>query len=627
MKEKCAKCKLDAVKDGFCRKHYIEEKEKVFLDNTNHKELGILKWLKFMYPEHYRNEFSEMQKEVYIELLSLYDRRLTNKMHRLFELIAFRGFSKSKIIFGIISYITLHNNQKMKIRAEDGMVQEILINEKFIVIFSETGGMAEDFVVNIRDEFSTNSMVKYFYKYTIQDAKEEDTGQWTRKAFKMNNLVILGLGAQQQARGKIKGAYRPTFVFYDDIYSENNTKTEQTRNNIKRWFYDAAQHSVDDLLGKAFLVGTIINDDTVIIECEKSNTWKTKKVYPMPEVKFQEFINKHLKIDINKSLCKLPFDQEEDKYGKIEQQTRYFNELEKDSYWEIEWKERMGLYQLALKYKEAVENQNISGFYQEYFHIAIPTELRRFRKEYFRHISDLAISKEFGYTWLECKEIYPQKEVINIEIGLDLSSGTKEGDNTSIVITGITGDGKCFVLKTEYGKFSIRDNVNSQDLRIDRIVKDISFVSKIGYIDETFRLSLEYNPRLIKVGTGGGLESSIVDEMVRIFRINGNYIPIIPRIQSSKSGTKEERIINTLLPKYETMSVYHTLNMEQLEYELEFLGKASNDDTADALEVSIFNIYRPYPIKYTQFTEVRKFNKFSSRRVESDNWLEDWKVN
>jgi len=623
-------CKEKVVKENRCRNHFIEYKEIEFCDNTDWENLGICKWLKYMYPEHFRDTFSKDHIKVYIMLLELYDPRYVNKMHRLREVIAYRGFSKSKIIFGIYSYIMMHNNHIIKIKALDGKISEVKVQEKFMVIFSETGGMAEEFVVNIRDEYSVNPMIRYFYSFKIQDAKEEDTGQWTRKAFKINGTFILGLGAGQQARGKIKGAYRPTFVGYDDIYSENNTKTEQTRKNIKRWFYDAAQHSVDDLLGKAFLVGTIVSDDTVIVECEKSNLWRTLKFYPMPELKFQEFIKEHLNINLDFNTCALPFEDEDNEFKRIEKQISHFKKIENLKDWELSWKDRMGLYQLALKYKEAVENRAIGGFYQEYFHVTIPDELRKFYDKYFRPMGEWSISNEFGYNWLECPSLYKEKIMVNIEIGVDLASGLKEGDDVAISIVASAPDGRFFVLDTVYGKFAIRDNIHGlEDSRMDRIVLDRKYITKIGYIDELFRLTKIYKPRVIKIGTGGGLESSIVTEVERLFRANWDYTTILPRPQTSRDGKKEERIEETILPKYESMSVFHREGLLKLEYQLKSLGKASDDDLADSLEVAFFNIYRPFGVDYKIFNSTKEIKKpkWGYQKDTSENWLEDWRTN
>jgi hypothetical protein len=988
--------------------------EEKFLDNTDWDNLGICQWLKYMYPEHYRNEFAKEHIEVYRMLLELYDPRYVNKQHRLRELIAFRGFSKTKIIFGIVSYLAAHNGMEMKIKSYDGTIHTVTIKERNMIIFSETGGMSEEFVVNIRDEFSVNERLKYFYHYTIQDAKEEDTGQWTRRAFKINGTFIIGLGAGQQARGKIRGAYRPTChakgslvwhnniltkieetdwekieqqeevleiklngipvnesvtldhqywaikrktirdkygnhiysfsepswveardltkehyigtpidnsiieipkfkrftnkgkkiirnskgqvirtiidkekdyeyitpevyynkefwwmlglwfgdgtvtkttlsfacakkypktierlknviallnrkfyvhdqenhvdisfgdtllarylktlkhgnsikriplwiqqgeeklvrefikgyidsdgwvdvennqiritsinyetllnvsymlarlgipssirigasprieyfnvggksytsfskqkydimfnqncewihpeiknpkrinakaifiennfiwrrvanceyvgertvvkvnlpegesknnmepigntyltpfglshncVFHDDIYSENNVLTEDSRKKTKNWFYNAANNSVDDILGKIFLVGTIVHDDTVLIECERSKVWRTSKYYPMPLLKFKEFTKKYLKVDLDIDKCELPFEDIEDEFERIAKQIKFFKELDNDPYWEVTWKDRIGLYLLSTKYKEAVENQSIRGFYQEYFHEISPSELRKFNPAYFQSIKNYEIISKYGYQWFICDELYKEPQVINIELGLDIAGDSKEGDNTVLTAVGMLSNGKLIVLEQRVGKFSMRDNITEDNFaygRNDRILTATDNVLKKGYIDELFRMYLKYSPRIIKIGQGGGSEGTIINEARRVFNANGCYVNIVPRAQTTKDGKKKERITETLLPYYETMSVFHTNGLEMLEYELEYLGKAKRDDCPDSLECAVFNIWRPAAIEYKQFTETKPLKRpiWGYPSTQEGNWRQDWR--
>lgn len=601
---KCTKCSKNAVNSGLCREHYIEEIEKVYLDNTScDANMGILKWLKYMYPEHYRNSFNKAHIEVYLMLLRLYDPRYINKQHRLRELIAFRGFSKSKIIFGLISYLLAHNGQTMKIKSEDGNIWDVAINEKYIVLFSETATMAEEFVTNIRDEFVTNPRLKYFYKFQIEEAIDDITGQWTRKAFKINGCYIVGLGAKQQARGKIKGAYRPTFAFFDDIYSENNTITPESRYSIKNWFYNSAINTVDDLVGKVFLVGTIVHEDTVIVECERSNTWKHLKYYPIPLEQFNEIVSKELKVNLAERKCILPFDDIEDEFIRISKQKEYFDKLNEK--YDILWKDRIGLYELILKYQEAVENMNLGGFYREYFHQIVPQELKKFRREFFKRIEG-TIFTEYGYTWF--KEENKDPILVNIEFGLDIAGGKVEGDNTVITVLGLTADNRYIVIEQIYGKLSIRDRVSESGL-----------LTK-GYIDEALRLYEKYKPLKIKVGLGGGHEGAIIEEFRRVFQSKGIYTLILPRPQNRSEGEKFERIERTLLPKYEAGIVYHLGNLSQLEYELEFLRKAKNDDCADALEVAMWNILSPPNIPYKLFGNEKRKKKINNE-IEKYDWL------
>lgn len=614
---KCIYCSNKAVKNNLCKHHYIAQKEEEYLDNSDYNSLGIVKWLKDMYPEHYRNEFSKEHKEVYLMFLRLYDPRYINKLQRNRLLIAFRSFAKSKTIFGLISYILTHNNKKIKIITNDNLIKEVTIFEKFIVIFSETGSMAEEFVVNIRDEFTSNHMIKYFYKINIEDALNAIDGQWTKKAFKMNNCYVLGLGAEQQSRGRIKGAYRPTAVFYDDIYSENNTITPESRNKIKKWFRNSSQRTIDDLLGKSLLVGTIVHEDTVLVEAMGSNEWQKIVITPMPIDNFHKFIKNHLEVNIDKGTCTLPHENEFNEFERIRLQKEYFDNVQKQENWGLIWNDRVDLYYLALNYKEAILGKDLQGFYQEYFHLVIPNETKQFSKDYFQKIDKYEIFNEFGMNWIRYNgEVYN----INIHFGVDIAGFKDSADNSAIVIVGAISNGKYIVFSEVYGKFSMRDVTDNIDR--NNIIMDRNQIRKIGYIDELYRQYLIYNPTEIKIGFGGGSEEQIINEIVRIFRNLNAPVMIYPRIQSVTHGKKEDRIKNGLLPKYETYNVYHTNNIKLLEYELEFLGKAKSDDIADSAEVAFFNLKTPLPIDYNTYKNPPKelYVPFKRTLPNLDEW-------
>ena len=91
-------CVIDAIKNNFCKEHYIEAKQAEYLDNTNPNDLGIVKWIKDMFPVGAENSTPEMHIHLYLCLLNLYNPIYMNKMHRLFENINFRGSAKSTIV-------------------------------------------------------------------------------------------------------------------------------------------------------------------------------------------------------------------------------------------------------------------------------------------------------------------------------------------------------------------------------------------------------------------------------------------------------------------------------------------------------------------------------------------------
>ena len=165
---------------------HITEKFDQWMDNTNPENLGILRWLKDLLPEYVPQKTPNFHKELYLELLLLFDPSLVNRFERQLLLTSYRGSAKSTIATMVLpAYLTANNGRIMKLEIE-GKVHEILLDERFIVIISETGNMAEEFVVRIRDEFSTNSNFRYYYQMQLENAFDDITGKWTRAAFKLN---------------------------------------------------------------------------------------------------------------------------------------------------------------------------------------------------------------------------------------------------------------------------------------------------------------------------------------------------------------------------------------------------------------------------------------------------------
>lgn len=593
----CNRCGQHEVKDGLCRVHYVEEKEKIYLDNSNvNTERGIIRWALDMLPNYLTNDIPEFHFEIYKALLSLYDPQYRNKYDRLLELISWRGSAKSTIVNMIFpSYIIAHNGMTMIL--PNG--SRCTINEGLVCILSETSGSAEEFTVRIRDEFTINERLMYFYKFQIMDAIDALTGQWTRTSFKINGTFVIGLGAGQQIRGKVKGASRPTLLIGDDIYSENNTGTKERRQKIKRWWNSAVVNSIDDVRGKIALCGTIVHEDTILVELENNSMWKTLKFALMNIDDFHSLIRQHLVVNTSTGEIEMKFDDEPDKLIRITKQVEYYNNLP----FKTVWPTRVDMYYVALKYKEEYKNSSVSKMYQEYFHVVISDEDKKFKKEYFQ-TANCRVEWKHGHTWLVFPDGDKEEWVsCNIEFGVDIAAGLESSDDTVITAIAITSNNKRYVLQQSVGKYSIRDILWENDpvyTRHDKIIMDKSFIKKVGFVDELFRMNLIYHPSIIRVGVAGE-EILHVEEIRRVFYANNIVKNIVQRPQLAQEGNKFERIINTCLPWYETRMVYHCGALSKLEYQLEFLGKTKNDDCADSLEVAFYHAFTPSELSMEYF--------------------------
>lgn len=607
-------------------KRHKEEKFNQWLDNTDLSNLGIIKWARDLLPEYVPNQTPKFHITILMMLLTLLDPDLKNKFERLRNIIVFRGGAKSTLINKLFAaYLLANNGKTIKVRRikfnydTNGHIIDIVpleetfevtLAERFIVLASETGGSAESIIVDLRNEFDSNSTLKYYYKVAVADAKESDTGQWTQKAFKLNNCYIMGVGTGYQIRGKIRGASRPTFMIFDDIYSENNIG-ENERPKIARWFNNAAFNSIDDVKGKAVVINTIVHEDTIPVHLKDDMNWRTIEIPLMPLDKFHKFIDEHMKVDYGLGKCTLVHDDIVDDMERRKKQHEYYSNVQSSADWELAWGDRITLYELALKFRGVVSKHNTSGLYQEYFHKVLSPEDQNFKKEYFQR-TKYELKYQYGYNWIKL-EGEEQWQVIEIEFGIDQSSGFGK-DNSWIVAQGTLADDRVIVFPPVYGKWTDRDDVfEAGNINLNKVQVDRSAIKKIGIIDETYRQYLIYHPSKIKIGVAGG-EVGSAYKWNRVFTAMGVYgVQIFERPQTAREKTKAERIKSTLLGYYQTRMVYHTANCEELEHQLEFLGKADMDDGADAAEVAFWRKSKPFEISIGFFEEQKDTKKITDK--------------
>ena len=429
----------------------------------------------------------------------------------------------------------------------------------------------------------------------------------------------LGVGIGMQVRGRIKGPSRITLALFDDIYSEANTKTPEGRHKIAVWLENAVLNSIDDLKGKCVLMGTIVHDDTALVEFERDPLWKKVKYPLMPLEKFHKFMEEHLNVNQDTQTCVLPHDNIKNDRLRKKRNRNYFAKIEKSYNWELAWPERQNLYLIALAVQSKVIRGRLASLYQEYFHQVIPDSEKRIRKEFF-------VRKDFEYQWLHDNnwiklEGENEWQIAHIEFGIDLSTG-EGNDNGVITVTAFLRDNRMVVMLQKAGKFITRDDKRKDigaDIRYEKVIQDRSVIQTIGVIDESFRLSETYHPRKIKVGIGGQ-EKSILRQFRQVFHANGKYTTMFEGVPQTKhEGQKVQRILDVIAPLYETRMVIHGTHLPDLEYELEFLGKAAKDDRADSLAVSVTSYVVPPSIDISFFEEVEITNPFQHKEAPVKN--------
>lgn len=588
-------------KEGKCRKHFVEAKKKLYLDNRSIRNLGIVKFAEECIPGATTHTTTFYHKIFYYLALKLYNPFYINKFERLLLFIAFRESGKSAAIAILLLYIACMNNEESLIIVS-GKEVKIKISEVFVVIVSETGSMAEEFVIRIRDELSGNQMLKFLFPHQLKAAYDSLEKQWTKRAFRYNGLCMLGIGQGQQARGRIKGFNRISLLVGDDLYSEENTLTENTRTKVRRWWNRTIKNTVDQVRGKIWLTGTIVHEDTVIVDASRNDSWKQYKVALMPIDLFRLFIRKHLKIDHGQRICRMPYDEIQDELTRIAMQREYYDKVQASRYWGLAWPDRITLYSIAKMYKEFYSDGEISTLYQEYFHEITPDEEKKFKPEHFHRIKDWRLFQINGVNWFECKRLYDEPQPIYIQLGVDAGGRAGTADKTVITPSGMLKDHRIIIFPQIAGNFSRRDVTyidTAGDRRMYRIINDYEKIKQIGWQDEVFRTSLTYHPDRINVGYSGN-EDENVHELRTLFNMNYQPVVIMGRLQAANEGSKRERIERALLSHYETHMIYHCdcSQAEVLEDELENLIRTKHDDHADSAECSVYGIRTPIEVQY-----------------------------
>jgi hypothetical protein len=456
--------------------------------------------------------------------------------------------------------------------------------------------------MNIRTELSTNRFLASVFgskKPMASEGNKEDI--WTQQTFvTVDNSVCSALGTGQQIRGMNIGGKRPSMLIFDDLYSAKGILTEETREKTRYWFFSEALNSLDSIKGKALLVGTVVHQDTVLVDVQNNDQWYGFK-YPIVGADDLAMVLRHCVINYDTKKLSLP---PKETLKALESQCH-----------SLSWRDRLGLEYIMSQYKEKFELGRLGYFYQELLHILQSPDDERFLPSMFTY-SDISITYEYGRCWAEFayKDIR-WKGIVNVVISVDLAaSEALTSDNTAIVVSGwchaypqTLGDigyaqqtnedkrsGMSFPLLIDafIGKTDIynTERVFGQQRVIKRGVANIIE----GFIDT-------YRPESVIIETTA-IQALIAREVKRYLQDKKKNVPVRQFNPMGHHGNKEERITNTMLPicqSSRSVIVHRNKNTEQCVEELMVLGLGQHDDGCDAWSLGMLYAKKPHaPMDY-----------------------------
>ena len=388
---------------------------------------------------------------------------------------------------------------------------------EFIAWIGEAQDQARDNLGWIQNHIYSNPAVHYYFGDLEGD-------KWTKDEFTLKNgCRMIGKGTSQRLRGKKQYSTRYTGIILDDFESELNTKTPDSRRQIKEWVTAAVYPAIDfDKNGFLWCNGTIVHYDSFLNglvsksnECEKTGEEFSWKVYTKKAIEDGKPI----------------------------------------------WPSRGPIAILEERQQFYIDSGTPAKFYQEYMNQAKSPEDQIFSEEDINNAIYKGYARydeEFGSWYIKLND--GRKEYVNIYMGIDPAStiGTYN-DYSVIMVIGVTSEYDYYII--EYWQ---------------------KRVLPMDCADKIFEIAKRYSPiKRINIETIA-YQEMLRDYVMKRSKREGMFLPGIEKGIKNYNQKKKDRLFEGLQPMFKAGAVHIKKDMHELIGELIDFPKGSHDDTIDA---------------------------------------------
>jgi predicted phage terminase large subunit-like protein len=394
---------------------------------------------------------------------------------------------------------------------------------EFIAWIGEAQDQAIDNVAWLQNHIYENPAIHYYFG-DLQGEK------WTKTEFiTKNGCRMIAKGASQRLRGKKQLSTRYTGIVLDDFESELNTKTPESRLQIKNWVTAAVYPAIDfDKGGFLWCNGTIVHYDSFLNGLVKgyNDAEKTGEEYSWDLTTYKAILEDGTTL----------------------------------------WPSRWPLAKLEERKQFYIDSGAPSKFYQEYMNQAKSPEDQIFNEEDITenfYSGNIRFNKESNSWYLTLED--GKREYVNIYIGVDPASTlSTRNDYSVIMVMGVTSQYDYYII--EYWR---------------------KRVLPMECADEIFKISERYSPiRRINIETIS-YQEMLRDYVHKRSKKEGKFLPGIEKgIKGYGNQKKKDRLFEGLQPMFKAGAVHLKKNMHEFIGELLDFPKGSNDDTIDAFWLS-----------------------------------------
>lgn len=205
---------------------------------------------KVLFPERFFLPFSPQHDKIF--------NALDDDSVQQIAIAAPRGFGKTSII-------------DLAYAGKDILFQD----KKFIVPVSCTTTQAVMQSENLKMELISNQLIRKLFG-SVKPQPGNPIDDFSKDAWVTESgTLVMPRGAGQQIRGIIFGNYRPDLILIDDLESDEGTRSEERRKDLKQWFFADVMNSVDRARGKwkVVFLGTILHEDSLLANLLEDPSW------------------------------------------------------------------------------------------------------------------------------------------------------------------------------------------------------------------------------------------------------------------------------------------------------------------------------------------------------------------
>lgn len=251
-------------------------------------------------------------------------------------------------------------------------VHQITFNKrKYILIVSETGGMARAFIEWVGDQLKYNKKLREDFGELLSPSKMLNETDNKDSFITHNGIKVQASSIGSQLRGSRNGAYRPDLVVLDDLESSKNTNTKELREKNLHWFNSVIM-PIGDITRTSFVyMGTLVHGQGLLPHVLQRSDFDGKM--------YSAIVSEPERLDLWNKLEDILRDVENNNREEEADQFYYENKEEMDKGALTLWNERFTYYEL-IKIKVNVGSK---AFASEYLNKPSDDDSCVFKKDYF----------------------------------------------------------------------------------------------------------------------------------------------------------------------------------------------------------------------------------------------------